>query len=92
MVELAWGATNTKNTFLSRKFKDLVVRRGKKRSLVAIGSKMLSAAYFMMKNKEPYKEYRPTIHDKKKKEYIKNLHISKLETMGFTVQIVDKIA
>lgn len=92
LVELAWAATHTKNTFLGRKYQSLVVRRGKKRALVAIGNKILCSAYNMLKNNEEYREIDPTDHDKKKKEYIKNYHLFKLKTMGYTVEIKEKVA
>jgi transposase len=92
LVELAWGATHTKNTFLSKKYKNLVVRRGKKKALIAIGHKILCSAYHMIKNKEIYKEFDPEIHNAKKKEYIKNYHLLKLQSIGYTVELKEKVA
>jgi len=34
----------------------MVVRRGKKRALIAIGHKILCASYFIIKNKEAFKD------------------------------------
>ena len=56
LTELAWGATRTKKSFYKAKYESLVVRRGKKRALIAIGHKILCASYHIIKNKEAFKE------------------------------------
>jgi len=56
LVQMAWGAARTKNTYLSSKYKSLVGRRGKKRAVIAVGHKILIAAYFIIKNKVGYNE------------------------------------
>jgi len=56
LVEMAWAATRTKHTYLSNKYKSLVGRRGKKKALIAVGHKILIAAYFIIKNKVAFNE------------------------------------
>lgn len=56
LVECAWAATRTKGTYLRSKYESLVVRRGKKKALIAVGHKILIAAYFILKDKTEYKE------------------------------------
>lgn len=56
LVQMAWAASRTKNTYLSSKYKSLVGRRGKKRAIIAVGHKILIAAYFIIKNKVSYNE------------------------------------
>jgi len=56
LTELAWSASRTKNTYLSSKYKSLVKRRGDKRAIIAVGHKILIAAYFIIKDKTEYKE------------------------------------
>ena len=70
LVQMAWGATRTKNTYLSTKYKSLVGRRGKKRAIIAIGHKILIASYFIMKNKVGYNELG--------EEYLSNFRKDKL--------------
>lgn len=55
LVECGWGASRTKDSYLKRKFESLVARRGKKKALVAVGHKIIIAAYHIIKNKEAYK-------------------------------------
>jgi transposase len=56
LTEAAWAAAKTKNTYFSSKYKSLVGRRGKKKAIIAIGHKILIAAYFIIKDKVEYKE------------------------------------
>ena len=56
LVEIGWSASRTKNTYLSSKYKNLAGRRGKKRAIIAIGHKILIAAYAIIKNREAFKE------------------------------------
>lgn len=79
LVEAAWAASHTKDSFLKRKYTSLVSRRGKKRALIAVGHKILCAAYFILKNMEEYREPNDTILIEKRKQaqiqrYFKRLH------------------
>lgn len=56
LVEQGWAASRTKHTYLSSKYKSLVGRRGKKKAVIAVGHKILLAAYFIIKNKVEYNE------------------------------------
>jgi len=62
----------------------LVGRRGKKKALVAVGHKIIVAAYHVLKNKEAYRE--PVLHDspRKQKKQIK-YHLKKLQDLGITI-------
>ena len=55
-MQCAWAATRTKGTYLRSKYDSLVGRRGKKKALIAVGHKILIAAYFIIKDKVEYKE------------------------------------
>ena len=82
MVECGWGATRKKDGYLKRKYKSLVARRGKKKALVAVGHKIIIAAYHVLKNKEKYKE--PQLHEsaeRKKKQILK--HLTQLKELGY---------
>jgi len=56
LVELGWAASRTKHTYLSLKYTSLVGRRGKKRAIITVGHKILTASYFFIKNKNAFDE------------------------------------
>jgi len=84
LVECAWGATRKKDSFLKRKYESLVGRRGKKKALVAVGHKIIVAAYHVIKNKEAYKE--PELHNnpQKKNKQIRN-YLNRLKELGLEI-------
>lgn len=87
MVEAGWGASRTKNTYLRSKYESLVGRRGKKRALIAVGHKILVAAYFIIKNKEAYKELGTDYLESKRKKNQIQSYLDKLKKLGIEVEV-----
>ncbi len=92
MVECAWAASKTKNTYLKGKYNSLAGRRGKKKALLAVGHKILIACYYVLKNKEPYKELGANYLDKRKEEKIVRSHVKRLASLGYEVTLKAKVA
>ena len=77
----------TKETYLRSKYDSLVGRRGKKRALIAVGHKILVAAYFILKDKVAYKELGAEyLQEFKKGKQIKR-HIQLLKELGVDIEI-----
>jgi hypothetical protein len=87
LVEAGWGASRTKNTYLRSKYESLVGRRGKKRALIALGHKILCAAYFIIKNKEPYQELGAEYLESRRKKNQVQSYLDKLKGLGVEVEI-----
>lgn len=87
LVESAWAASRTKGTYLRSKYDSLVGRRGKKRALIAVGHKILCAAYFIIKNKEPYKELGGDYLEKRKAKNQVQSYLDKLKNLGLEVTV-----
>ena len=85
IVQCAWAATRTKGTYLRSKYDSLVGRRGKKKALIAVGHKILIAAYFILKNKESYKELGGEFLETLNKEKQIKRHLKKLRDLGVDV-------
>ncbi len=92
LVQCAWAATRTKKTYLRSKYDSLVGRRGKKRALVAVGHKILIAAYFILKDKVAYKELGETHLQELKKEKQINRHLKLLKELGVNLEVKEKVA
>ena len=82
LTEAAWAASHTKETFLKRKYNSLVGRRGKKRALIAVGHKILCAAYCILKNKEPYTEPNDLVLAEKRKQALIRKYSQRLHELG----------
>jgi transposase len=79
LTEAAWVASRTKGVYLKAKFESLATRRGRKKALIAIAHKILTASYFILKNKEEYREPNQEQWLEKRKQaqikvYLKRLH------------------
>ncbi len=92
LVQFAWAATRTKKTYLRSKYDSLVGRRGKKRALVAVGHKILIAAYFILKDKVPYKELGPEYLGELRKDKQVTKHLKILKELGVEVEIKENVA
>jgi transposase len=55
LCEFAHAASRTKSAFQS-KYQSLIVRRGHKRAIVAVGHKILRTIFFMLKRREHYRD------------------------------------
>jgi transposase len=75
LVEAGWSAAHTKNTYLANRYSVLASRRGSKKATLAIGHKILSAAYYILRDNTPYIEPRlkPQIAQKRKEMQIERL-------------------
>ena len=65
----------------------MVGRRGKKKALIAVGHKIIIAAYFILKNKETYQELGGDYLDKITREKQIKRHLQKLRELGADVII-----
>ena len=58
-VQCAWAATRSKNSYLHGQFLRLKVRRGPKKAVLAVAASILTAAYYLLRNQEPYRDLGP---------------------------------
>jgi transposase len=84
LVEAAWAATRSKtNPLLADKHRAIAFRRGSKKATIAIGHKILTAAYFILRDNTPYL---PHTNDKKIFEQRKIEKIKRLEKQLSTLR------
>lgn len=87
LVEAANAATRKKDSYLKAKFFKLKARRGHKRAIVAIGHKIIVAAYYMLSRGEPYNELGATFHDRLHEERVVSNLVHRLEALGHRVTL-----
>lgn len=68
LTQLGWAASRTKDTYFGAKYKSLVGRRGKKKAIIAIGHKILVAAYFILRDNMEFNELGPEHLDNFRKD------------------------
>jgi transposase len=89
LVECGWGATRKKDCYFKRKYESLVGRRGKKKALIAVGHKIIIAAYHVIKNKETYREPVLNENPRKQKKQIK-YYLNKLKGLGIEINNTER--
>lgn len=67
----------------------MLIKKGSKKALLAIGHKIIKATYHILKNKEEYKEPLLQIEKLKEKNKQKNIQkfVTQLATLGFSVRL-----
>lgn len=67
-------------------------RKGKKRSIIAIGRKTLVIVYHVLKNKVPFYELGVDFLDNLEPERKAYYHTKRLEELGYNVSVTKKVA
>ncbi len=92
LVQAAWSASKTKNTYLSAQYRRLASRRGKKRALVAVAHSILVIAYHVLKERRPYQDLGANYFDELKKESIVHGLTERLDKLGYKVNLEPKVS
>lgn len=92
LVEAAVAASRKKGSYLRDKFYRLRARRGPKRAAMAIGHKILIAAYHMLSTHMPYRDLGATYLDGMEKRRTTQNLVRRLERLGYDVTLGPKAA
>jgi transposase len=92
LVQCAWAASHTKDTYLSAQYRRLAARRGKKRALVAVGHTLLGIIYAVLKKKGTYQELGADYLDRQDKEKLTARLLKRLEKLGVKVAVEPTLA
>jgi transposase len=87
LVQCAWAASHTKDTYLAAQYQRLAARRGKKRALVAVGHTLLGMVYAVLKKKGTYQELGADYLDRQDKEKLTARLLKRLEKLGVRVTV-----
>lgn len=87
LVQAAWAATHTKNSYFRAQYRRLVGRRGKKRALVAVAHSLLIVIYHVLLTGRPYQDLGVDYFDKLDAHNIVKSHVRRLESLGYKVTL-----
>jgi transposase len=87
LVEAAWGASHTKDTYLSAQYRRLAARRGRKKATFALGHSILVSAYQILVTRTPYADLGGTYFDERARTSIEHRLIRRLERLGLKVSV-----
>lgn len=88
LVEAAWMAARSKNTYLSAQFKQISIRRGAKRAALAVAHTILVTMYHMLVKGSSYSDLGGAYFDQKNVQRVVQRSINRLKNLGFNVTVV----
>ncbi len=91
LVQAAWAASHTKNSYLASQYRRLVVRRGKKRALIAVGHSMLVILYYLLKEGRQYADLGADFFDRLEPQRLTRYYVNRLQKLGHKVVLEPNI-
>jgi transposase len=92
LVNAAWAAIRTKETYLQAQFLRLKPRRGAKKAILAVAASMLTAAYFMLRDGVEYEDLGPDHFDRRDRTKVIHRLVRRLQDLGCNVHIAPEAA
>jgi transposase len=90
LVQAAWAASHTKNTYLATAYRRLARRRGRKRALLALGRKLLVISYHVLQRGTSYEELGADYLERQHPTRLIQHLVKRLESLGHTVTLQPK--
>jgi transposase len=87
LVQSAWGAVRTKDSYLRTQYYRLRARRGPKKAIVAVAASMLTAAYFILRDGVPYRDLGPAHFDRLRSTKTVQRLLKRLSDLGYSVKV-----
>lgn len=85
LIQAAWAAVRTKNSYLRPMFHRLKARRGAMKAIVAVAAAMLRSAYYMLTRHMPYQDLGPSYFEKKTRTHTATRLLKRLKDLGIEV-------
>lgn len=87
LVQAAWAAVRTKDSFLAAYFHRLAARRGKQKAIIAVAHKILVIVYTLLKTGQVYEERGAAALDERQKERIVHRLERRIAQLGYKVNL-----
>ena len=88
LIQAAWAASHSKDTYLAAQFQRLCARRGAKRAAVAVAHSIITIVYHLLADPEAvYQDLGGDFFLQRNAEAVKRRAIKQLETLGLQVTV-----
>jgi transposase len=87
LVEAAWGAVHTRDSYLAALYHRLATRRGAKRAIVAVAHAILVIVYHLLRDGTSYRELGGNYFDERDRETTARRSVRRLERLGYKVTL-----
>jgi transposase len=94
LIEAAYAAAHTRDTYLAAQYRRLAARRGAKRAAVALAHTILIIIYHLLRDETAYRELGGHYYDERDRQATERRLVRRLEALGnrVTVEPVDSAA
>jgi len=87
LVQAAWSAARTRDSYFRAQFLRIKSRRGPKKAILAVAASMLTAAYHMLQHGTDYRDLGADHFDRRDKAKLAKRLIARLHDLGLTVEV-----
>ena len=87
LVQAAWAAARTKNTYLASQYRRLAARRGRKRAIVALAHSLIVSIYHMLDRGTRYVELGGNYFDRRARHNVLDAAVRRIERLGYKVTV-----
>ena len=92
LVQAAWAAVRTKNSYYRAQFLRLRARRGPKKAIVAVAASMLTAIYYILRDGVEYHELGGQSFERLDRTKVTRRLVKRLQDLGYHVQLAEVAA
>lgn len=92
MVQAAWSAARTKQSYFHAQFARLKSRRGPKKAILGVAASMLTAIYYMLRDGAQFQDLGPQYFAHHDKNQITKRLLRRLRDLGVEVEVKNKAA
>lgn len=92
LVQAAWAAVRTKDTYYRAQFLRLRARRGPKKAIVAVAASMLTAIYYILRDGVEYRELGGHYFERLDRSHVTHRLVKRLRDLGYQVQLTEAAA
>jgi transposase len=87
LIQAAWAASRTKDTYLASHFRRLSARRGRKRAAAALAHTLLVVVYHVLTRRQPYQDLGADYLDRLEPDRLAQRLVKRLERLGLKVTV-----
>lgn len=87
LVQSAWAAARSKDTYLHAQFLRLKSRRGPRKAIIAVAASILTATYFMLRNGTAYQDLGADYFERQDRTRAAARLVRRLQCLGYQVDL-----
>jgi hypothetical protein len=92
LVQAAWAAVRTKDSYYRAQFLRLRAHRGPKKAILAVAASILTAIYFILRDGVEYRELGGRYYDRLDRTKATSRLVKRLRDLGYRVQLEEVAA